>query len=81
MAPCSPPSPSRNPEQGYHWLQEAHDGRDETASLFLVPIRSREHDGLAMRPDQPFKGNSELYREFARCDISCAGLDSFAREY
>ena len=71
----------QKPEQGYHWLQEAHDGRDEAASLFLVPIRSREHDGLAMRPAQPFKGNPELYREFARCDISCARLDSFAREY
>jgi hypothetical protein len=34
-----------------------------------------------MRPDQPFKGNPELYREIARCDSSCARLDSFAREY
>ena len=56
----------QKPEQGYHWLKETHDGRDEAASLFLVPIRSREHDGRAMRPDQPLKGNPELYREFAR---------------
>ena len=34
-----------------------------------------------MRPDQPFNGNPELYSEFARCDISCDRLDSFAREY